>query len=130
MVEGFRFLRSIRDCFRGIAATAIQRSGLTALTLMALLLNRNTYNDPNNPEAGLAGFAFAITVAGIGITLGAIIAPIAVARIGRHSWIRYSLMAGAFAPLLLVLNQDRYVLLFAGFFTGLAGQSVKVTNDA
>jgi len=78
MIEGARFLYRIRDCFRGITATAVQRGGLTALVLMALLLNRNTFNDPADPEAGLAGFAFAITVAGVGITIGAIIAPFGV----------------------------------------------------
>jgi MFS family permease len=56
MIEGARFLYRIRDCFRGIIATAVQRGGLTALVLMALLLNRNTFNDPSDPEAGLAGF--------------------------------------------------------------------------
>lgn len=64
-----------------ISATAVQRGGLTALTLMALLLNRNTFNDPADPEAGLAGFAFAITIAGIGITIGAIVAPFGVKKI-------------------------------------------------
>ncbi len=90
-----RFLRNIKDCFLGISATAVQRGGLTALTLMALLLNRNTFNDPADPEAGLAGFAFAITIAGIGITIGAIVAPFGVKRFGRHAWIRYSLLASA-----------------------------------
>ena len=130
MVEGFRFLRTIRDCFLGITATAVQRGGLTALTLMALLLNRNTFNDPANPEAGLAGFAFAITVAGIGITFGAVVAPFGVKRFGRHTWIRYSLIASAVLPILLAFDQSELFLVATGFFAGMAGQGVKVTNDA
>lgn len=130
MVDGFRFLRTIRDCFLGISATAVQRGGLTALTLMALLLNRNTFNDPANPEAGLAGFAFAITVAGIGITIGAVIAPFGVKKFGRHAWIRLSLYASAILPVLLTLKQSEFFLVATGFFAGMAGQSVKVTNDA
>ncbi len=130
MVEGFRFLRNIRDCFLGISATAVQRGGLTALTLMALLLNRNTFNDPGNPEAGLAGFAFAITVAGIGITIGAVIAPFGVKRFGRHAWIRYSLLASAVLPIALAFKQNEIFLVATGFFAGMAGQGVKVTNDA
>ena len=130
MVEGFKLLRNIKDCFLGISATAVQRGGLTALTLMALLLNRNTFNDPANPEAGLAGFAFAITVAGIGITLGAVIAPFGVKKYGRHAWIRYSLLASAVLPIALAFEQNEFFLIATGFFAGMAGQGVKVTNDA
>jgi MFS family permease len=130
MVEGFKLLRNIKDCFLGISATAVQRGGLTALTLMALLLNRNTFNDPANPEAGLAGFAFAITVAGIGITIGAVIAPFGVKKYGRHAWIRYSLLASAVLPIALAFEQNEFFLVATGFFAGMAGQGVKVTNDA
>lgn len=130
MIDGARFLYKIRDCFLGITATAVQRGGLTALTLMALLLNRNTFNDPTNPESGLAGFAFAITIAGIGITIGAVLAPFGVRRFGRHAWIRYSLFASAVLPIALALEQNELFLVATGFFTGMAGQGVKVTNDA
>jgi len=130
MVDGYKFLRTIKDCFLGISATAVQRGGLTALTLMALLLNRNTFNDPANPEAGLAGFAFAITIAGVGITIGAVIAPFGVKKFGRHAWIRYSLFASAVLPILLAFNQNEFFLVTTGFFAGMAGQGVKVTNDA
>ena len=130
MVAAFKFLRKIRDSFLGISATAIQRSGLTALTLMALLLNRNTFHNPADPESGLAGFAFAITVAGIGITIGAILAPFGVAKFGRHRWIRISLLASAVLPIALAFNQNQFFLVATGFFAGMAGQGVKVTNDA
>lgn len=130
MLSAFRALRRARDCFLGIGATAIQRSGLTALTLMALLLNRNAFNDPTDPEAGLAGFALAITIAGVGIMLGALIAPFGVARFGRHKWIRVSLVASSLLPIALAAQQSALLIIATGFFTGLAGQSVKVTNDA
>ena len=130
MRDGFRFLKSFPDCFLGIIATATQRGGLTSLTLMALLLNRNTYNDPSNPEAGLRGFALAMSVAGIGIMIGAFTAPFGVARYGRHKWIRFSLISSAVLPCALALSHSQIVLLATGFFTGLAGQNLKVTNDA
>jgi hypothetical protein len=41
MREGLEFLRRHVDAGRGIVATAIHRGGLTALTLTALLLERN-----------------------------------------------------------------------------------------
>lgn len=97
---------------------------------MALLLSRNTFNDPANPEAGLATFATAITAAGFGVFLGALIAPTAVARFGRHNWIRISLLASSIFPFVMVLNTNKALLIASGFFTALAGQGLKVTNDA
>ncbi|MDA2963470.1 MAG: MFS transporter, partial [Actinomycetota bacterium] len=49
MREGVSFLADHSDAARGILATAVHRGGLTALTLTALLLARNTFNDPAFP---------------------------------------------------------------------------------
>lgn len=130
MNEGFIFLKEHKDAFRGILATAVQRGGLTALVLIALLLERNTFHDSSHPEAGLAGVAFALSIAGIGITCGAVIAPIGVERFGRHKWMRLSLIGSALSPTLLAISTHVFSLYFAAFFTSLFGQSMKVTNDA
>ena len=66
MVAGFRDLRRHRDAYQGIIATAIQRAGTTALTLIGLLLERNTYHSPSHPDAGLKGFAFALLSSHLG----------------------------------------------------------------
>jgi hypothetical protein len=130
MREGFAFLRTHQDAIRGILATAIQRGGITALTLTALLLERNTFNSPDNPEAGLKGFGIVLTIAGIGITIGALTAPYGVARFGRHRWIKWSMLLGAFGPIFLIVSQTEVALALTGFFVALCGQNVKVTNDA
>jgi len=130
MREGFAFLRTHQDAIRGILATAVQRGGITALTLTALLLERNTFNSPSNPEAGLAGFGIVLTIAGVGITLGALTAPYGVARFGRHRWIKWSLLVGSGGPIFLVISQTEIALALTGFFVALCGQNVKVTNDA
>ena len=130
MREGFAFLRTHSDAIRGIIATAVQRGGITALTLTALLLERNTFNSPSNPEAGLKGFGIVLTIAGVGITLGALTAPYGVRRFGRHRWIKWSLLVGAGGPIFLVISQTEIALALTGFFVALCGQNVKVTNDA
>lgn len=130
MRDGFRRLKEERDPLFGILATGIQRGGLTALTLMALLLQRNTFNPSDDPDAGLQGFALSAVIAGIGIGLGALVAPFGVARFGRHRWIRWMLIASAIAPLFLALEQSEFLLLSTGFLTSACGQGVKVTNDA
>ena len=130
MRDGFRRLNACRDAMLGIIATGVHRGGLTALTLMALILQRNSFNSSNEPNAGLAGFALAAVVAGVGIAIGALVAPFGVARFGRHRWIRWMLIASAIAPVFLALEQSESILLFTGFLTGACGQGVKVTNDA
>jgi hypothetical protein len=130
MREGIDFLRKNIDTARGIAATAVHRGGLTALTLTALLLERNTFNDPARPEDGLQGFGIALTIAGIGVFLGAFLAPYGVARFGRHRWIKYAMYASAASPIFLAIWQTEVALAVTAFLTAFCGQNIKVTNDA
>jgi len=128
--DGLALMRKLGDVYLGIFATATHRFGLNALTLMTLLLERNTFNAPNDPEAGLAGLALAISVAGVGIGIGAVIAPFGVSQFGRHAWIRAMLFCSGLLPIFLAISQTEIVLLATAFFVGLCGQCVKVTNDA
>lgn len=130
MRQGFRYLFHHADAARGIMATAIQRGGLTALVLIALLLERNSFHLSSKPEAGLSGLAVALSVAGVGITCGALIAPSGVARVGRHAWIRYMMVGSALSPLILAISATPISLYVAAFLTSFFGQSLKVTNDA
>jgi MFS family permease len=130
MREGFEFLREHVDAARGIAATAVHRGGLTALTLTALLLERNTFNDPADNEAGLAGLSLTLSIAAVGFVIGALIAPYGVRKFGRHRWMRLSISAASVSSLFLVMDRTPVLLAITAFFTALFGQSVKVTNDA
>jgi MFS family permease len=130
MRDGFNFLKEHADAARGIAATAIHRGGLTALTLTALLLERNTFHSPSDSEAGLAGLSFALSIAAVGFVVGAAIAPYGVRKVGRHRWIRLSISAASVSVLLLVIARSPILLIATAFFTALCGQSLKVTNDA
>ena len=130
MREGVRFLRQHIDAARGIAAIAIHRGGITALTLIALLLERNTFNDPADSEAGLAGLSFTLSIAAIGFVVGAVAAPYGVRKVGRHRWMRFSLIASTCGPLFILFVRTPLTLICAAFVTALFGQSLKVTNDA
>ena len=130
MAAGFKTLRGHTDALRGIFTTGIQRGGLTALTLMALLLQRNTFNPSNNPDAGLRGFALTMAIAGVGVGVGAILSPIGVAKFGRHVWIKISLIAPIPFLILIALITDKVLFTIAGFFLAGFGQCVKVSNDA
>jgi len=130
MIEGFNILRAQGDSLRGIVATAIQRGGLTSLTMMVLLLERNTYHASTNPDAGLSGFALMLSIAGCGIALGAFITPFIVQIFGRHLWIRIAMVVGTPSLLLYIAFPNVYTIGFAAFLLAACGQAVKVTNDA
>lgn len=128
--EGLRILKGHPDALRGIFATAIQRAGLTALTLMGLLLERNTFNSPSNPDAGLAGFAYALGVAGIGFGVGSFLTPFFVGFFGRHRWIRLMMVAPSLFLTVFAFLPQEWLLITTAFFVAACGQAVKVTNDA
>jgi MFS family permease len=130
MREGIRFLSQNVDAARGIAAVAVHRGGITALTLIALLLERNTFHDPADNEAGLAGLSFTLSIAACGFVVGAVIAPYGVRKVGRHRWMRLTLSASTLGPLFIVFSRTPLTLVIAAFVTALFGQSLKVTNDA
>ena len=130
MREGFRYLSRHTTSFLAIVVVAIQRGGLTALTLMALILERNTFNNSTNPDAGLGGFAFALVLSGLGIMIGAIITPPATRYINRFTWSRSAMVAAAIMPVIFAFTLNEITLILMGFLTGMAGQAVKVTNDA
>lgn len=130
LVAAFRFIKSHNDAMRGILATSIQRGGLTALTIIGLLLERNTFNNPADTESGLAGVSRAIAIAGVGLVIGAFVAPLGVEKVGRHNWIRMMAFVSALTPIFVGLVHTRWSLYSAAFFVAAAGQSMKVTNDA
>ena len=130
MREGIKFLSQNVDAARGIAAVAVHRGGITALTLIALLLERNPFHDPADNEAGLAGLSFTLSIAACGFVVGAVIAPYGVRKVGRHRWMRLTLSASTLGPLFIVFSRTPLTLVIAAFVTALFGQSLKVTNDA
>jgi len=127
--SGIRYLRSRTDSALAIIAVAIQRGGITALTVAALLMERNFFHDPSFPDRGLAGLATVITGAGIGVVLGAVVTPPLVQKLGRHRWLRINMALGAI-PILLIAWSSAITLPLLALWASACGQAVKVTCDA
>ena len=97
---------------------------------MGLLLERNTFNPPSNPDAGLAGFAYALAVAGVGFGVGSFVTPFFVSYLGRHKWIRAMMIAPGIFLVFFAFLPKEWLLITTAFFIAACGQAVKVTNDA
>ena len=76
------------------------------------------------------GFGFALSFAGIGVFLGAFLAPYGVSKVGRHHWIRLAMLTSAACPLILAATQTQVTLILTAFLVSFFGQNLKVTNDA
>jgi MFS family permease len=104
-----------------------------ALTVVALLLLRNTFNSPNDPDAALTQFAIVTAAAATGGLLGAVCAPSASRRFGIPRWTSAVLIQAAGLTPLGILVAAYGVslpgLLLAALSLGFAGQSVKVMSD-
>ncbi len=129
VISGIEHLRSKADAALAMVAVSIQRAGLTALTVAALLMERNTFHSPQSPDAGLAGLTTVIAAAGIGVVLGAACTPPLVRRIGRHRWLRINMALGAL-PAFLITWSTSFSLPFLALLVAATGQAVKVTCDA
>ena len=128
--DGFNFIKQHPDLLRAVSSTALTRFGQTALVVMGLLLERNTFNSATNPEKGLQSFGQALAIAGIGIVFGAFIAPYLVIIFGRHNLIRYAIFAAIPNLIFFSFFIKPWSLILSAFCLGAVGQAVKVTADA
>jgi hypothetical protein len=118
------------------AAAALNAIGLHRIcfgvvTLLTLLLYRNTFGDPasNLFPVGPAGLAQVVVASAVGALLGAVLTPRVVRRIGKPHWAGALLAVGGAALLLLGALATPATMVAAGFVLGLVGQGVKICVD-
>ncbi len=128
LVDGGRHLRSRPVAARAMAVVVLHRVAFGALTVIALLLIRNTLNPPSQADAALRQFAYVTAAAAGGALLGAVLTPWRTRRVGAVRWSATTLQWAA-VSIAAILTTSLPGLLVAGFFLGLAGQAVKVCSD-
>jgi MFS family permease len=130
LVQGLRELKATPPATDAFVVTAAQRFGFGVATVTAVLLMRNAFNDPSDPDAGLAGLATAVTVVGIGILLGAITTPFGVRVLGERRWVVVALSLAAVTQCFIATTVGEVPLLVCAGLIGFASQSVKVCVDS
>jgi hypothetical protein len=131
MGEGARHVWSRRPAAAALAAIGVHRLCYGALTLMTLLLYRDTFRTGWGPlfPGGLVGLGEVLAAGAVGTLLGAAATPAAVRRIGRVRWGTLLLAGGGLAQLALGAAFVPPTVVAAGFLLGFVAQAVKVCVD-
>lgn len=133
LVDGVRVLRSHAIAARAIGIVGAHRLVLGALTVGALLLVRNTFNLPTEPEAALRQFAIVTGAAALGAGLGAFTTPVMSRRLGATRWSVINLLVSAVIALPIVfigaMAPSFPLLLVGAFVFSTNGQALKVCAD-
>jgi MFS family permease len=114
---------------RALGAIAASRFCYGVVTIMTLLLDRNHFNDPAQPNRGLAGFALAVGLSGVGFGLGAVITPFVTRRLRLESWIAACLIGSAVIELALGSPFRSAPLLAGAVLLGFCAQCQKICTD-
>jgi MFS family permease len=130
MVAGARHVRERPPAAAALTAIGLHRIGFGVLTLMTLLLYRNTFaTDGGLLRGGLVGLGQVVAAGAVGTLLGAVVTPRVVARIGKPRWITLALAGGGTAQVALGLAFLPATTVLAGLVLGFMSQAVKICVD-
>lgn len=130
LVAGARHVLASSPATAALGVMAVHRVCYGFLTLMTLLLYRNTFTSwgPLFP-VGLAGLAQVVAASAVGSLLAAVVTPWAVRRWGKPRWMTAALVLGGVGQLALGLPFTPPSIVAAAFALGFVAQAVKICVD-
>jgi len=131
MVAGARHVWALRPPRAALTAITLHRLLYGVLTLMTMLLYRNTFIGRTSSffPGGLVGLGEVIAAGAVGTLLAAVVTPWAVRRTGKRRWVVVLLAGGGVAQLLLGLPFAPPTIVLAGLVLGFMAQGVKICVD-
>jgi len=131
LVAGARHVWGIRPATAALTALTLHRFCYGVLTLMTLLLYRNSFADRGWTffPGGLVGLGQVVAAGALGTLLAAVVTPSAVRRIGKRRWVVLLLTVGGVAQMLLSLLLVPPAIVLAGLVLGFLSQGVKICVD-
>ncbi|GAB3241180.1 MFS transporter [Kineosporia babensis] len=123
-------VRERRTVANALAVIGVHRIGYGIMTITVMLLCRNYFSDPDNPEAGVTLLARTVASLGVGVAVAALVTPVMAARIGAWRWIGVCLGIAAVVQAIFVADAALWLLYFGSFLFGLTGQSIKICVDS
>jgi hypothetical protein len=130
MLAGARHAWSHPPAAAALTVISLHRLFFGVLTLMTLLLYRNTFTETDSLfPGGLVGLGEVVAAGAIGTLLAAAVTPSAVRRLGKPRWITVVLVGGGVAQLALGLPFVAPTIVLAGLTLGFVAQAVKICVD-
>jgi hypothetical protein len=130
MAAGARHAWAHPPAAAALAAISLHRLFYGFLTLMTMLLYRNTFDSEDSFfPGGLVGLGEVIAAGAIGTLLAAGVTPAVVRRLGKPRWITLVLVGGGVGQLALGLPFIPPTIVAAGFVLGFVSQAVKICVD-
>ncbi|SFL61776.1 MFS transporter [Geodermatophilus ruber] len=129
MVAGARHLRAHRPAVAALGVITVHRLCFGLLTLMTLLLFRNTFDAWGPVPGGLAGLGVVVAAGAVGTLLAALVTPRMVRRLGAPRWIVLQLAGGGVLLVALGLPFRPPTAVLTGLVLAFVGQAVKICVD-
>jgi Major Facilitator Superfamily len=130
MVAGARHVLELPPAAAALLAISLHRLYYGVLTLMTLLLYRNTFADLGGFfPGGLVGLGEVVAAGAGGTLLAAAVTPTVVRRIGKRRWVTALLVGCGIAQFALGALFEPGAIVAAGFLLGFVGQAVKICVD-
>ncbi|UOY00579.1 MFS transporter [Blastococcus sp. PRF04-17] len=130
MVAGARHVAVRPPAAAALLAISLHRLCYGVLTLMTLLLYRNTFAGTGGFfPGGLVGLGEVVAAGAAGTLLAAAVTPWVVRRTGKRWWITVLLAGGGVSQFLLGAPFVPPTIVTAGFVLGFLGQAVKICVD-
>jgi len=131
MVAGARHLAARPPAAAALLAIGLHRVGYGVLTLMTLLLYRNTFDGADSLlPGGIVGLGVVVAAGAAGTLLAAVVTPPVTRRIGTSRWIVALLLGGGVVLLGVGLSIDPATVVAASLLLGFVGQAVKICVDS
>ena len=127
--QGARTLWEAKAAWWSVQGVLAHRTAYGVAILLVIVASKAEFSPDSNSEA-LGLFSLAIAAAGAGAFLGAVITPRLVRRFSPAGWSVVVAISAAVAVTAGLLAVSVPGVAVAGFFLGLAGQSVKIATDS
>ncbi|WP_299959270.1 MFS transporter [uncultured Modestobacter sp.] len=130
MLAGTRHVLAHPPAGAVLSVMAVHRVCYGLLTLMTLLLYRNTFTDSSGLfRGGLAGLGEVLAAGAAGTLLAAAVTPWAVRRWGKAAWVVAMLLLGGVGQLVLGGLFEPPAIVAAVLTLGFVAQSIKICVD-
>jgi hypothetical protein len=131
MVAGARHVWALPRAAAALLAISLHRLWFGALTLMTLLLYRNTFPTDGGPfPGGIVGLGEVVAAGAVGTLLAAVTTPAVVRRMGKPRWITLLLVGAGVTQLGLGLPFVPPTIVLASLVLGFVAQGVKICVDS